>query len=102
LKVVAETLGMTSLRLSIDCHQDGDPVTIQHSHGQWRDAERSRGSVEIRAGSAIVKIEYHCNLSVSEVEIEQLKQALEVASACFSGEPSGAKALPTEGSHQAG
>jgi len=102
LKVVAETLGMTSLRLCIDCQQDGDPVAIQRAHGEWRDSERFKGKIEISAGPTAVKVEYHCGVGVSEVELEQLKQALEGATAHLFGEPSGAKVLPAQDTHLAG
>jgi len=102
LKVVAETLGMTSLRLCVDCQQDGDPVTIQRAHGAWRESERFQGRIEVSAGLAAVKVEYCCALGVSEVEIEQLRQALETTSSRLFGEPSGAKILPAHGTDLAG
>ena len=97
LKVVAESLSFTSLRLSIDCEQDGDPVTVKRSHGEWSETDRFQGRIEISAGPATVKVEYRCGLSVSEVELEQLKQALESVSGHLFGEPSGAKILPVHG-----
>jgi UDP-GlcNAc:undecaprenyl-phosphate GlcNAc-1-phosphate transferase len=96
LKAVAEALGMTSLRLCVDCQQDGDAVAIQRAHGEWRDSERFRGKIEISAGPAVLKVEYRCGVSVSEVELEQLKQALETTITRLSGEPSGAKALAAQ------
>jgi hypothetical protein len=102
LKVVAESLGMTSIRLRIDCQQDGDPVTIHRAHGEWRDSERFKGKIEISARPTAVKVEYHCGVGVSEVELEQLKQALEGATTHLFGEPSGAKVLPEQGTHLAG
>jgi UDP-GlcNAc:undecaprenyl-phosphate GlcNAc-1-phosphate transferase len=102
LKAVAESLSMTSVRLSIDCQQDGDPVTIQRTHGEWREAERFPGSIEISAGTALVNVAYHCGLSVSEAELDSLKQALEGASTNLFGEPSGAKVLPAQSTDLAG
>jgi hypothetical protein len=86
----------------MDCQQDGDPVTIERAHGEWRDSERFQGKIEISAGPAAVKVEYRCALGVSEVELEQVKQALESASTHLFGEPSGAKVLPAQGTHLAG
>ena len=102
LKVVAESLSFTSLRLCIDCQQDDDPITIQRSHGEWREAERFQGRIEISAAPAMVMVEYRCQLDVSGVELAQLKQALESASTRLFGEPSGAKVLPAQGTDLAG
>ena len=97
LKVVAESLGFTSVRLSIACEQDGDPVTVKRSHGEWRETDRFQGRIDIFAGPAAVEVEYRCELSVSEAELEQLKQALESVGAHLFGEPSGSKILPVHG-----
>jgi UDP-GlcNAc:undecaprenyl-phosphate/decaprenyl-phosphate GlcNAc-1-phosphate transferase len=102
LKAVAEGLSMTSLRLVVDCQQDGDPVTIRRTHGVWRESERFNGRIEISVGMAVVGVEYRCLPSVRDVEIEQLKQALEFTCARIFGEPSGAKALPVQGTHLVG
>jgi UDP-GlcNAc:undecaprenyl-phosphate GlcNAc-1-phosphate transferase len=102
LKSVAEALCMTSLRLAIDCQEDGDPVTIQRSHGEWQEAERVRGNLEISASKAVVKIAYDCGLSISDGELDLLRRALETASTRLFGKPSGARALPQEGSKSAG
>ena len=102
LKAAAEGLGMTSLRLCVDCQQDGDPVTIRRAHGEWRESERYQGSMEISAGPATFKVDYRSGFGVSESELGQLKQALEDASTRLFGEPSGAKALPAPGPHLAG
>jgi len=72
LKIVAETLGMSSLRVCVDCEQDGDPVMIQRARGKWRETERFQGRIEISAGPAMVKVEYRCGIVVSEVELDQL------------------------------
>jgi hypothetical protein len=102
LKVVAEALGIFSLRLSIDCHQDGDPVTIQRMHGERREAERFQECIETSAGAATIKVEYRCGVSVSDVERDQLKQALAIATTHLFGDPSGAQALPVEGTKLVG
>jgi hypothetical protein len=91
LKSVAEALCMTALRLSVDCREDGDPIVIQRSHGEWPEAETVRGNIEISAGAAIVKVAYCCALSISDVELELLKHALETTSTGLFGEPSGPK-----------
>jgi len=97
LKVVSESLSFTFVRLSIDSQQDGDPITVKRSHGEWIEANRFQGRIEISAGPAAIKVEYRCSVSVSEVELEQLKQALESVSVHLFGEPSGAKVLPVQG-----
>ena len=102
LKAVTASLGMTSVRLSLDRQQDGDPLTVQRSHGDWRDTERFLGGIEVSAGMATLRVDYRCEVSVSEVELEQIKQALEDATTRLFGEPSGAKALPAQGTHLAG
>ena len=93
---------MTALRLSVDCREDGDPITIRRSHGEWPDAETGHGGIEIWAGAAVVKVAYCCSLSISDVEIKLLKQALETTSTSLFGEPSGAKVLPPQSTNPAG
>jgi UDP-GlcNAc:undecaprenyl-phosphate GlcNAc-1-phosphate transferase len=102
LKSVAEALCMTALRLSVDCREDGDPITIRRSHGEWPDAETVHGSIEIWAGAALVKVAYCCSLSISDGELGLLRQALEATSTGLFGEPSGAKVLPRQGANPAG
>jgi len=41
------------------------------------------GTMEISVGTAVVKIAYGCGLSISDVELEQLKQALENTARAF-------------------
>jgi len=94
-------LCMTALRLSVDCREDGDPIVIQRSHGEWPEAEMVRDSIEISAGAAVVKVAYRCELSVSDVELDLLKQALETTSTSLFGEPSGAKVLPPQSANPA-
>jgi hypothetical protein len=96
LKSVAEALCMSALRLSVDCQEDGDPITIQRSHGEWPDTEQFRGSIEISAGAALVKVAYCCELSVSDVELDLLRHALETTSTSLFGEPSGPKVRPSK------
>jgi hypothetical protein len=93
---------MTALRLSVDCREDGDPITIRRSHGEWPDAETVHGSIEIWAGAALVKVAYCCSLSISDGELGLLKQALETTSTSLFGEPSGARVLPRQGADPAG
>jgi hypothetical protein len=93
---------MTALRLSVDCREDGDPITIRRSHGEWPDAETVHGSIEIPAGAAVIKVAYCCALSVSDVELGLLKQALEATSTSLFGEPSSARVLPRQGANPAG
>ena len=102
LKAVAEGLGITSLRLAVDYQQDGDPTSSQRTHGEWRESERFHGQVEVATGTASVKFEYRCRLGARETDLEQLKQALESVGTRLFGEPSGAKALPVQGTHLAG
>ena len=102
LKAVTTSLGMTSVRLSLDRQQDGDPLTVQRLHGDWRETEQFLGGIEVSAGTATLKVDYRCEVSVSEVELEQIKQALEDATARLFGEPSGAKALPAQGTQSVG
>jgi len=94
LKVAAEGLGITSIRLLLDRQQDSDRTTIESTHGEWREAERFHGSIETSAGSTAVKVDYRCELGVSDVELQQLEQALQDASMRLFGEPSGSKTLP--------
>jgi UDP-GlcNAc:undecaprenyl-phosphate GlcNAc-1-phosphate transferase len=101
LKSVADALHITSLRLSIDCQQDGDPIAIQRKHGEWRETGRFQGKIEISTGTTVVKVEYRSGLKVSDVELNQLEKALECASTRLFGEPSGARALPVEGTNPA-
>ena len=93
---------MTALRLSVDCREDGDPITIRRSHGEWPEAEAVHGSIEIPTGAAMVKVAYRCELTVSDVELDLLRHALETTSASLFGESSGAKVLPPEGANPAG
>jgi UDP-GlcNAc:undecaprenyl-phosphate GlcNAc-1-phosphate transferase len=101
LKSVAEALCMSALRLSVDCREDGDPITIQRSHGEWPENEIVHGSIEISAGAAVVKVAYRCDLGISNVELGLLKHALENTSTSLFGEPSGAKLLPPQGAKPA-
>ena len=94
LKSVAQGLGITSLRLLIDRQLDGDRTTIESSRGEWRDAEPFHGSIETSTDSTALKVDYRCAVNVSEVELQQLEQALQDASVRLFGEPSGPKALP--------
>jgi hypothetical protein len=102
LKSVAEALCMTALHLSVDCREDGDPITIQRSHGEWSGTEQFDGSIEISAGAAEVKVAYRCQLGISDVELELLKQALETTSTSLFGEPSGPKVPPPQDANLAG
>jgi len=73
-----------------------DPIVIQRSHGEWPEAKAVHGSIEISAGAAVVKVEYRCELSVSDVELDLLKQALETTSTSLFGRTVRAKvAAPT-------
>jgi hypothetical protein len=101
LKSVAEALCMTALHLSVDCREDGDPIVIQRSHGEWLEAEMVHNSIEISAGAAVVKVAYRCELSVSDVELDLLRHALETTSTSLFGEPSGPKVLPPQGTNPA-
>jgi len=96
LKAVTAELGITSVRLWIDLQQDGDPVTIQRTHGVWRESERFHGNIEISTGTAALNVDYRCQVRVSQVELEQLKHALEDAGTRLFGEPSGARALTVQ------
>jgi UDP-GlcNAc:undecaprenyl-phosphate/decaprenyl-phosphate GlcNAc-1-phosphate transferase len=93
LKVVAEGMGFTSVRLNIGYQHDGDPISIQCVHGDWRESG-FLGKMEVAAGNAIVKVEYRGATSLGKGELDQLRQALETASTRLFGEPSGAKPLP--------
>jgi UDP-GlcNAc:undecaprenyl-phosphate GlcNAc-1-phosphate transferase len=93
LKAVADALSMTPLRLCIDYQDDGDPVTMQRTHGDWRDSEHPESRIEISAGTAMISLAYGRGHSVSAIELDFLKQALEEASVHLFGEPSGAKIL---------
>jgi hypothetical protein len=97
LKSVAEALCMTALCLSVDCREDGDPIVIRRSHGEWPETEPFHGTMEISVGTAVVKIAYGCGLSISDVELEQLKQALENTCSRVFGRPSWPKAMPKPG-----
>jgi UDP-GlcNAc:undecaprenyl-phosphate GlcNAc-1-phosphate transferase len=101
LKAVATGLGISSIRLWVDRQQDGDPITIQRTHGDWREAEQFHGSIEISAVTVALYLDYRCRVRVSEVELGQVKQALEDASMRLFGEPSGAKALPVQSTNLA-
>jgi hypothetical protein len=91
LKSVAEALCMTAIRLSVDCQEDGDPISIQRLHGEWPESESFHGSIEISAGAAVVKVAYRCDLGISDGELGLLKKALESASAYLRGELSEGK-----------
>ena len=67
------------------------------ARGARREAERFQSKIEISTGTTVVKVEFRSGLSVSDVELDQLKQALETASTGLFGEPSRSKALPVHG-----
>jgi hypothetical protein len=102
LKSVAEALCMTALRLSIDCREDGDPITIQRSHGEWQDPGQVHGDIEISTGKAVVKIAYDCGLSICEGELDLLRCALETAGTRLFGQSSGGEVQRPEGTKPAG
>ena len=97
LKSVAEALCMTAVRLSVDCREDGDPITIQRSHGEWSEAGMVHGKIEVLVGAAVVKVAYRCELSISDGELGLLKHALENTSTSLFGERSVPKILPPQG-----
>jgi UDP-GlcNAc:undecaprenyl-phosphate/decaprenyl-phosphate GlcNAc-1-phosphate transferase len=102
LKIVAEALSVTSLSLNINCEQDGDRLAIRHTHGELREADRFQGNIEISAGTALVKVEYCARVSLSDVDINLLRQALENASMHLFGEPLRANVVKTRGAPLAG
>lgn len=101
LKVVAAGLGLTSVRVSLDRQQDGDPLTVQRSHGEWLEMETCHGGFEVSSGTAILRLEYRSLSVVSEDEIELLRRAVETATARLFGEPSGPTILPAAQDAQA-
>jgi UDP-GlcNAc:undecaprenyl-phosphate GlcNAc-1-phosphate transferase len=102
LKAVADALSMTPLRLCIDYQDDGDPVTIQRTRGDWRNGENLGSRIEVSAGTAMVSLAYGY-ADASDIEVDLVKQALEETSARLFGEPSGARVLlPDSGNNLPG
>jgi UDP-GlcNAc:undecaprenyl-phosphate GlcNAc-1-phosphate transferase len=101
VKAVANDLGMSSVRLSIDRYQDGDPISIRRSHGVWLGKEELQGSIQISSGISMVTLHYCSATSIGEEGLSKLRDGLEHASTRLFGDPSGAKVLPAEGTHEA-
>jgi UDP-GlcNAc:undecaprenyl-phosphate/decaprenyl-phosphate GlcNAc-1-phosphate transferase len=91
LKTFAKSLSMTSLRLHIECQQDGDPTMIEYSYGD----ELFNGSIEIPLGTSTVRLEYHWK-HPRDMELEQLKQNLETAGLRLFPEPSDTRMISND------